>query len=202
MKLYLASSNAHKVEEIRRMAAAGGLPVEVLPASDAGGMPEVEETEPDFAGNARLKALALREKVPPDAWVLADDSGFEVEALGGAPGVRSARYAGEGAGDADNRRKLLREMAGVPDERRGGRFVCVLALAGPDGGLRVFEGTCPGRVAGEERGGGGFGYDPVFVPEGFDQTFAELSSATKDRHSHRSAALRELAAWLREQALQ
>ena len=197
MKLYLASSNEGKVRELRRMMTAAGLPVEVVAASTVGGMPEVDETEPVFAGNARLKARALQALTPSDGWVLADDSGLEVEALEGGPGVRSARYAGENATDVENRGKLLREMKGVGPGNRGGRFVCALILLDPAGGEKLFEGCCPGRLAEEERGGGGFGYDPVFVPYGYDRTFGELPSEIKDRHSHRAEAFRKLVDWLR-----
>ena len=121
---------------------------------------------------------------------LADDSGFEVEALGGAPGVFSARYAGAGASDADRRKLLLSELADVPSEERKARFVCVVAIAAPNGAvLNASEGVCNGTIAFEPRGEGGFGYDPLFVPDGFEQTFAELADSIKNRISHRARAL-------------
>jgi len=121
---------------------------------------------------------------------LADDSGLEVAALGGAPGVYSARYAGEGASDADRRKLLLSQLAQLRDENREARFVCVVAIATPDGAaLNTSEGVCKGRMIFTERGTNGFGYDPLFVPDGFDQTFAELSGSIKNRISHRAQAL-------------
>lgn len=195
MKLFLATANAHKVEEFSRLFAEAGVDLEVHSAGAAGGMPPVEETERTFWGNARLKAEALRERVSPEGWVLADDSGLEVMALGGEPGVLSARYAGADATDAGNRRKLLRRLEGMGAEERAARFVCVLVLLGPGGVEKVFEGECRGRIATGDRGAGGFGYDPVFVPDGLKQTFAEVDPAVKDRLSHRGAALRQLVNW-------
>lgn len=197
MKLYLATGNPHKVAELTRLFAEAGLKIAVRDANEAGGMPRVEEDAPDFVGNARLKATALRKRVPDDAWVLADDSGLEVAALGGEPGIRSARYAGVGATDADNRTKLLHRLREVTGEGRRARFVCVLVLLGPHGEEKVFEGVCPGRIAMEETGRAGFGYDPVFVPDGLRRTFAEVESAVKDELSHRGRALRVFADWAR-----
>lgn len=196
MKLYLATGNAHKVEEFGQLLAAAELPVTLLSATSVGGMPEVDETATTFAGNARIKAEALRALVPHDSWVLADDSGLEVDALGGAPGIRSARYAGEKASDGDNRQKLLAEMKHVPESQRRARFVCVLALLGPHES-HLFEGTCSGRMIESESGAGGFGYDPLFRPDGFEATFAEMPGDLKNRISHRGRALEKLAAWLR-----
>ncbi len=195
MKLFLATGNAHKVAEFSRMFAEAGLDVEVVSAREAGGMPEVEENAGTFEGNALLKAEALAGLVGGE-WVLADDSGLAVDALGGAPGVRSARYAGENATDGENRAKLLREMAGVADGERRGRFVCVLALAGP-GRREVFRGECEGEILREERGLGGFGYDPVFRPEGFGESFAEMPAARKNELSHRGKAMAKLVEWMR-----
>jgi XTP/dITP diphosphohydrolase len=160
-------------------------------------MPAVVEDTGTFAGNARKKALALQAVLPPEAWVLADDSGVCVDALGGAPGVESAYYAGPEHDAAANLRKLADVMRDVPEGRRGARFVCVLVLRGPGGVEQVFEGRCEGRLVQEPVGGGGFGYDPLFVPEGFDRTYAEIDAATKNRISHRGRAWRELAEWLR-----
>lgn len=197
MKLFLATANRHKVEEFARLFAEAKLDAEVLSAAEAGGMPPVEETGQTFLENARLKAKALRGRAPADAWVLADDSGLEVKALGGEPGVRSARYAGADATDAGNRARLLQRLDRI--EAREARFVCVLVLFGPGGLEKVFEGSCPGRIVEEERGEGGFGYDPVFVPDGGTKTFAEEEAAEKDRLSHRGRALRKLVEWVRTQ---
>jgi XTP/dITP diphosphohydrolase len=196
MKLFLATANAHKVKEFARLLAQAGLPVEVASAAEAGGMPEVDETEPDFTGNARLKAQALRAQVGPGAWVVADDSGLEVHALGGEPGVRSARYAGLGANDAANRARLLERMSHLGEAERQGRFVCVLFLLGPAGEEQVFAGHCDGQIVREQKGEGGFGYDPLFVAAGLSQTFAEVEPAVKDRFSHRGRALAGLVAWM------
>jgi XTP/dITP diphosphohydrolase len=169
----------------------------VASAQEIGGMPAVEESAETFAGNAWIKARALRAVAPAAAWVLADDSGLAVDALGGAPGVRSARYAGEKPQDGENTAKLLREMAQVPDGRRTAQFVCVLALSGPGGEEATFEGKCAGKIGTELAGGGGFGYDPVFYPEGFEKTYAEISDEEKNRISHRGRAWEKLAGWLR-----
>lgn len=198
MRLYLATANAHKVEEFSRLFAEAGLEVQVRSATEVGGMPPVDEMEPDFVGNARLKAQALGERVGPDDWVLADDSGLEVAVLGGEPGVRSARYAGPDATDAENRAKLLERLNGVEPADRQGQFVCVLVLQGPKKQENIFAGVCRGRIVSGEKGHHGFGYDPVFVPEGLEQTFAEVGPSVKDRLSHRGRALGELVKWLRE----
>jgi XTP/dITP diphosphohydrolase len=192
--IHLATGNAHKAREFQHLADASGLSVRILPAAH---MPAVVEDTGTFAGNARKKALALQAVLPPEAWVLADDSGVCVDALGGAPGVESAYYAGPEHDAAANLRKLADVMRDVPEGRRGARFVCVLVLRGPGGVEQVFEGRCEGRLVQEPVGGGGFGYDPLFVPEGFDRTYAEIDAATKNRISHRGRAWRELAEWLR-----
>jgi XTP/dITP diphosphohydrolase len=196
MKLHLASGNAHKAEEFRALVAASGLDVTVVSARDAGGMPPVPEDTGTFTGNARQKARALLARLPAGAWVLADDSGLCVDALGGAPGVESAYFAGRAGDPAANLAKLVREMQAVPDERRGAHFVCVLLVAGPEGREFVCEGRCAGRLRREPRGGAGFGYDPLFVPDGETLTFAELGEAAKNRLSHRGRAWAALAAWL------
>jgi XTP/dITP diphosphohydrolase len=159
-------------------------------------MPPVAEDTGTFAGNARKKAQALRGRLPPGAWSLADDSGLSVDALGGAPGVESAYFAGPRASGAENLAKLVTLIRDVPDERRAAHFVCVLALVGPDGEEHVFEGRCEGTLRREPAGAGGFGYDPVFVPAGYSETFAELDNGVKNRISHRGRAWSELAAWL------
>src|SRR5271163_4544081 len=143
MKLFLASDNAHKAGEFQSLADASGLRVEIVSAAAAGGMPAVVEDAGTFAGNARKKALALRPRLPAEAWALADDSGLGVGALGGAPGVESAYYAGPQGDSAANLKKLVEAMRQVPAAQRGAHFMCVLVLIGPAGEL-VFEGRCAG----------------------------------------------------------
>lgn len=195
MKLLLASNNQKKLRELARILE--DLEIQLVLPREIGGIPEVEEDQPDFAGNARKKALhAARSS---GMWALADDSGLEVEALGGAPGVYSARYAGTHGDDAANNAKLLRELEGVPVERRGARFVCALALSRPDGSIALeVLGTARGRILGVARGTHDFGYDPLFefTEDGFSETgrgFAELEPEQKARVSHRGRALREFA---------
>ncbi len=197
MKLFLASGNAHKAAELQALAFAANLPVEIVSARAVGGMPNVAEDTGTFVGNARKKALVLRTKLPADAWVLADDSGLCVDELNGGPGVESAYYAGPQGDGAANLAKLVATMRGVPPERRGAHFVCVLFIAGPGGAECVFEGKCAGRLSEEPRGGAGFGYDPLFVPEGHAVSFAELGDAVKSTISHRARAAAGLAEWLR-----
>jgi XTP/dITP diphosphohydrolase len=200
MKLFLASGNAHKVAELQALATAAALPLEIVSARAVGGMPEVDEDTGTFVGNARKKALALRAKVPAEAWTLADDSGICVDELGGGPGVESAYYAGPQGDSAANLQKLVEVMRGVPEERRGAHFVCVLLLAGPGGAEHVFEGKVFGRLQSEPKGGAGFGYDPLFVPEDHDVSFAELGDAVKAKLSHRARAWMQLADWVRRGA--
>ncbi len=196
MKIYLASGNAHKAREFQALADAGGLPVEVLSAVAIGGMPPVVEDTGSFAGNALKKVRALVPRLRAGTWAMADDSGLCVDALDGAPGVESAYYAGPRASGAENLAKLVALMRDVPPGRRTARFVCVLALAGPAGEEQLFEGRCEGTLRREPAGAGGFGYDPVFVPDGHDRTFAELGDEIKNRLSHRGRAWARLAAWL------
>lgn len=179
------------------MAAAAGLPVEIVSARAVGGMPEVAEDTGTFVGNARKKALALRAKLPADAWALADDSGLCVDELGGGPGVESAYYAGPQGDSAANLAKLVATMRGVPDARRGAHFICVLLVAGPGGVEQVFEGKSFGRLRDEPKGGAGFGYDPLFVPDGYAESFSELGEAVKATLSHRGRAWAKLADWVR-----
>jgi XTP/dITP diphosphohydrolase len=198
--LLLASNNPKKLAELRRELA--GLGVRLLAPRDVGGLPDVAEDRPSFREKAALKAVAAARHT--GRWCLADDSGLEVDHLGGAPGVRSARFAGRHGDDAANNRLLLERLAGVPDERRGARFVCALALARPDGTLALeVEGTARGRILHAPRGERDFGYDPVFLftEQGFDETgrgFAELAPEEKARVSHRGRALRELAGRLEQ----
>lgn len=197
MKLYLASGNPHKAGEFRALAGEwGGASVEFGSAAEVGGMPAVDEDTGTFSGNALKKARALLARLPAGGWALADDSGLCVAALGGAPGVDSAIFAGPQADPGANLAKLLGAMEGVPDAGRLAEFVCVLALCGPGGVERQFEGRCAGRLARVPKGGGGFGYDPIFVPEGFDRTLAEMPGRLKNRISHRGRAWAECCAWL------
>lgn len=187
--IHLATGNAHKVGEFQVLADASGLALRIVPAER---MPEVVEDTGTFVGNARKKAVALQAILPPDAWVLADDSGVCVDALGGAPGVESAYYAGPAHDAAANLRKLAGVMRTVPPGRRQAHFLCVLVLRGPDGFEQVAEGRCEGMMRSEPAGGRGFGYDPLFVPTGYERTYAEISEAEKNRISHRARAWQEL----------
>jgi XTP/dITP diphosphohydrolase len=197
MKLYLASGNAHKAAEMNALAKASSLDVEIVSAKSVGGMPPVVEDTGMFIGNARKKALGLKAVLPADAWVLADDSGVCVDALGGAPGVESAYFAGPQGDSRANLLKLVEVMHGVPVEKRGAAFVCVLLLAGPDGVEAVFEGRCTGTLLNEPKGGAGFGYDPLFVPDGYVASYAELGDDVKNTISHRGRAWSQLTEWLR-----
>ena len=181
----LATSNPGKVREFERLLAEGGLPLSVLGLAEVG-LSAPPETGVTFAENAILKAqnAAMRSGLP----ALADDSGLEVDALGGAPGVYSARYAGEGAGDEANRQRLIAELSRVPEAERTGRFRCAIAVALPDGTVETVEGSCEGRLITEPRGTEGFGYDPLFLLPGRGRTLAELPLAEKNRISHRAQA--------------
>ncbi len=193
--IHLASGNVHKAAEFQRLADESGLPVRIVPASP---MPEVVEDAGTFVGNARKKAVALQALLPPEAWVLADDSGVCVDALGGAPGVESAYYAGPEHDSGANLRKLTEVMRDVPEERRAAFFHCVLVLRGPGDTELVFAGRCDGVLAREPVGGAGFGYDPLFIPDGFDRTYAQLGEAEKNNISHRGRAWRKLAEYLHQ----
>jgi XTP/dITP diphosphohydrolase len=201
MKLFLASGNAHKVAEFQALAAATRSEIEILSARALGGMPAVEEDTGTFIGNARKKALALRELASPGAWVLADDSGVCVDALDGAPGVESAYYAGPLADGAANLAKLEEAMRGIPKEKRGAHFKCVLVLIAGDGREVIAEGRVDGRLRATPRGGNGFGYDPLFVPDGYTDTYAEISESEKNKISHRGRAWLTLMKRLNELAL-
>jgi len=211
--LFIATGNAHKVEEIRAVLAAPGRVFLWQP--DAQVRLEPEETGATFAENARIKALTWATYLAMEVcnlgvgWVLADDSGLEVDALGGAPGVHSARFAALDTGrrgnspDAENNGKLLRLLAGVPPERRSARFRCALALtpvlAGRSAGEMAaatldFDGVCEGRLLDRPGVSGGFGYDPLFVPVGWDRPFSVLGAEVKNRISHRARALEALRA--------
>jgi XTP/dITP diphosphohydrolase len=192
LELVIATRNRKKVEEIRRILE--GVPVALYSLDDFPGCPEAEEDADTFEGNAVKKATAVAQYTKKPA--IADDSGLEVYALNGAPGVWSARYAGADADDRKNLEKLLSEMRGIEKEERGARFVCVVALAFPDDGIQAFQGFVEGRIGTEPKGVSGFGYDPVFYPTGFDRTFAEMSPGEKDALSHRGNALKKLRAFL------
>jgi XTP/dITP diphosphohydrolase len=197
MKLYLASGNAHKVQEFQALADASGLELEILSAKAAGGMPQVVEDAGTFVGNARKKAVALKAKLPPESWVLADDSGLCVDALRGAPGVESAYFAGPQGDSAANLRKLVDVMRDVPEQQRRAHFVCVLVLIRGDGSEHVVEGRCEGQLLRDPRGGYGFGYDPMFLPDGYEKSMAELGEAEKNTISHRGRAWTKLLVVLR-----
>lgn len=191
-ELLVASGNRGKILEIGK--ALDGCVDRILSAADYPGLPQVIEDGATFEANARKKALsaALASGIP----ALADDSGLVVDALGGRPGVFSARFAGEGAGDAENNRKLLRELSCVPAERRNASFHCVVALCLPDGACSTFTGELHGIILGEPRGNGGFGYDPLFLVPGYGKTLAELSLDVKNGISHRGKALEKLRKFL------
>ena len=191
MKIYLASGNEHKLAELRAALEQAGLSCAVLSANEIGGMPEVDETGDTFEANALLKAEALREQGPADAFYLADDSGIEIDHLDGRPGVRSARYAGEDCDDEANNDKVLEETSEVPDGRRSCRFRCSLALLG-EGLEETFSGACEGTLLRQRQGTGGFGYDPLFLPDESPRTFAEISAEEKAMISHRARALAKL----------
>jgi XTP/dITP diphosphohydrolase len=202
MKLHLASGNAHKAAEFAALVTATGLPMEIVPTRGAFAMPAVVEDAGTFGGNARKKARALRAILPAGSWVLADDSGLCVDALGGAPGVESAYFAGPQGDSAANLRKLVESMREVPAGRRQAHFACVLLLIDGNGQEFEFEGRCAGTLRETTGGNGGFGYDPLFVPAGRTLTFAELPEAEKNVLSHRGRAWTQLAAWLRTRLAQ
>ncbi len=182
----LATRNPAKVREISAVYA--HLPVRLRTLAEWPDLPDLAEEGASYAENATAKARAVAQATGLPA--LADDSGIEVDALGGAPGIRSRRLVGEGAGDADRNAHLLRLLAHVPDPARTARYRAAVAVASPDGRVRVFEGSCEGRIARAPRGSGGFGYDPIFIPLGEQRTMAELSLEEKNRLSHRARALR------------
>ncbi len=188
-RLVLATRNPGKVAELRTLMA--DLPIALVPASEVAGAPAVEEDRPTLRGNAEKKAAALHAHTGLPA--LADDTGLEVAALDGRPGVHTARFAGPDADGAANRAHLLRALDGRTD--RAARFRTVLAYVTGDG-ARFFEGTCPGVITRDERGEAGFGYDAVFVPKGHTQTFAEMPAETKNAVSHRRRALDAFRAYL------
>ena len=187
--LLVATGNSHKTAEIRAILGAGYV-VSDLKAHPE--LPEVEETGTTFLENATLKAVEISKQV--EGLILSDDSGLEVDALGGEPGVYSSRYAGEAGNDAANNKKLLHELQG--EDSRTARFRCVMVLAQDGEVLASFDGAVEGRMLSELHGEGGFGYDPLFVPDGYDQTFSQLSEGIKNQLSHRAVAMQKVVAWL------
>lgn len=194
----LASGNAHKTEEFNRFFSGSGLDIRLISMREAGFGGDIDETGTSFAENAYIKAKTVSDAT--GRTVLADDSGLCVDALGGEPGIRSARYAGGHGDDGANIEKLLRELDQVPDEDRTARFLCALCVVFPDGTNAVAEGCAEGRILREKRGSGTFGYDPVFYYEPLGKTFAELCGAEKERVSHRGDALRKLLPVLTERS--
>lgn len=189
IEILVATRNRHKTREIQHVL---GPEFRVRDLRDRPEVAEIHESGTSFQENAKLKALAASRRLP--VLVIADDSGLEVDALGRAPGIHSARYAGENATDRDKMDKLLRELMriGGTDDRRYARFRCVMALARNGKLLGTFEGVVEGTIASEVRGNSGFGYDPIFIPNGFEQTFGELPADVKNAMSHRAKALRAL----------
>ncbi|MFZ4598281.1 MAG: RdgB/HAM1 family non-canonical purine NTP pyrophosphatase [Terrimicrobiaceae bacterium] len=188
--LLVSTRNAHKVAEIRAIL---GSDFGVCDLSTIPDMPVVEETGTTFEENAALKAVAA--SLHFDGWVIADDSGLEVDALGGAPGVYSARYAGEPSCDLANNDLLLKNLESVRGKSRSARFRCVIVLARHGRKLAAFSGAVEGQIIPKPRGASGFGYDPLFVPDGYCETFAELGDEQKNSLSHRANALAQLKAW-------
>ncbi|HEX4659511.1 MAG TPA: RdgB/HAM1 family non-canonical purine NTP pyrophosphatase [Streptosporangiaceae bacterium] len=197
-RLVLATANKKKLAELARILDAAGVAVDLAGRGEFPGAPEVAETGATFAENALLKARAMAAFTGLPA--VAEDSGLCVDALNGMPGVLSARWTGRHGDDAGNLRLVLAQVADVPDDRRGAHFACAAALVLPSGREHVSEGTVYGRLIREPRGTGGFGYDPIFVPDGSELTTAQMSPEAKDAISHRGRALRALApviaAWL------
>jgi XTP/dITP diphosphohydrolase len=192
-EVLLGTSNAHKLAELR--AILGDLPITLLGPGDVASFPDVAETGATFAENAILKATAFARA--SGLLTLADDSGLEIDALGGEPGVYSARWAGADTPYSERFRIILERLAQTPPEQRTARFRCVIAIAGPDGLLATAEGVLEGIIATEPQGAGGFGYDPIFYLPAYGKTVAELPAAVKNRISHRAAA----AAQARQQLL-
>lgn len=195
MKIVAATGNKHKIEEIESITKKFGM--NVITKAEAGvGDLEVEETGTTFEENSLIKAEAIMKATGMPA--IADDSGLEADALNGAPGVYSARFSGEGATDESNNAKLLKLMENIPDDERSARFVSVVTLCFPDGTVVAARGECPGTLRRSPRGDGGFGYDPLFVPVGYDKTYAEISAEEKNIISHRAKALGILRMKLKE----
>ncbi len=195
MTIVLATRNKKKIEEISRIFV--GYDVRFLTIDSFPGCPEVQEDGKTFRQNSVKKALYIAKYT--GCPTIADDSGLEVKVLGGAPGVYSARYAGNEADDKNNLNKLLLNMKGLEGESRSARFVCCIAFALPDGNFKTFTGYAQGKIAKKPKGYNGFGYDPIFYPAGHERTFAEMSDAEKDALSHRGKALKRLYIYLKKQ---
>lgn len=195
MKMLVATKNAGKIKELRELLA--DLPFDLRGLDEFPDVEDVEETGATFTENACLKAKIYAEKT--GLYALADDSGLEVTALNGAPGIFSARYAGNNATNEEKINKLLDELNEVNDEKRLARFVCVMAIADNSGKIIHFEeGICEGRIAVKPLGNGGFGYDPIFVPNNFEQTFGELPENIKQKISHRARAVEKIIRFLQD----
>jgi XTP/dITP diphosphohydrolase len=192
MEIVLATRNKKKIEEIKRITE--NMAIHIFTLDDFPGCPEVEEDGATFEENALKKAMTVARYTGKPA--LADDSGLEVYAMNGAPGTLSARYSGEDADDRRNLEKLLHEMRSMAGRQRNARFVCCVALALPDGSVNTFYGYAEGRIGTEPKGLNGFGYDPVFYPDGYGKTFAEMSDREKDAISHRGKAMKEVQRYL------
>lgn len=189
--LIVGTNNQNKIKEIREILR--GIDIEIKSLRDAGIELEVEEDGETLEANALKKAREASKA--SGQWAIADDSGLEVDALGGRPGVYSARFAGPEGDAVKNNAKLLRELEGVPQDKRGARFRCVIAFAAPDGNEATFEGALPGRIAFETHPGIGFGYDPVFVVPEYEKTISEIGYEIKNRISHRAKALNNFKGW-------
>jgi XTP/dITP diphosphohydrolase len=189
-RIALATHNRHKLRELARICADWPVEWVSVETADPGDFPDVEETGDTYLENATLKARGVAQALGLPA--LADDSGIEVDGLGGRPGPRSARYAGEHATDEENLRALIQAVRGIPRAGRTARYRCVAVLATPDGSLEDAEGVCEGTLRTGRAGSGGFGYDPIFEPVGWEVTMAELTDEQKDRISHRGRAFRAL----------
>jgi XTP/dITP diphosphohydrolase len=195
--IVLATRNAHKVIEVQRIFQAAGIDVEILGTETFKDLPDIPETGTTFAQNAMIKARAVCDHTGLPA--MADDSGLSVDALNGMPGIFSARWAGAHGDDAANLALLLKQIADVPDPRRTAAFHCAAAFVTPRGDERICEGILEGRIIRGPRGTNGFGYDPIFIPQGSDITTAEMSPDAKDAISHRGQAFRALADVIRSQ---
>lgn len=203
MKIVLASRNKKKIRELKKIIEDGTVfdeneTINILTPDDFPECEEVEEDGDTFEANAIKKAVYIAKTTGLTA--VADDSGISVDALNGAPGVYSARYAGEACDDTANNRKLIDELKSVPEEKRTARFVCCIALAHGDD-VQTFMGTVEGRIGHENKGDNGFGYDPLFYPEGHDRTFAQMNDDEKNSMSHRGRALGELQRYISEKGL-
>ncbi|SDK41638.1 XTP/dITP diphosphatase [Sediminibacillus albus] len=194
-KMIIATKNKGKVQDFKELFSKYGIEIKSLLDLEES-IPDIEETGDSFAENAAIKAETISKMFSLP--VLADDSGIEVDALDGRPGIYSARYAGEEKNDQANIAKLLNELSTVPLDKRTARFVCVLAVARPGQSTIFKRGTCEGNIANEPHGNNGFGYDPVFYPKGSDKTMAQLSSQEKNTISHRKNAIIQLEKWLKD----